>query len=444
MKIHDVFICLSIVNGCFAQSDRGGEDRRTESQTLEEAFRAYKKASNYERKIRLVIRFIEQLENISNNLKFFSDYSNLVGKLTGHNDSCSEKAQDAYSFLNNCGSTVPDLCSAPSISRVNASMCVNDKASSFIKFLKCANQKNVGLQNCFVENEPKFPQKCKNILNKLPQVKSAKSLCLNPLVSGSFSNCNNFIQNKIPSIIETCSGTSTQTEESKTVFVEGDEVIEQTESFDPIANELTLIVPSHGDREATTVIIGESSMVTSYEQYCVLGERPEDHINAVNDKSQSSKPSTFLNASTIETVYVFNVIGDEVNDNEKETLSDSFKNLCGGKPIKKSRSVTVDKNAFEKLNVFNESKIKKSLSTVTSRRKRSNMYTETRCAKTGTGCSFTFVTSTGSSIALSLRRHRVYATITCLACSNDLIQPKDLCNCSYIKDKLTYTECCKN
>lgn len=436
MKILILFICLTILHGCIAQSDGGGGPRKRgkfgpRKKILDKAFKTYKKAAKYEQKITQLIKIIEELEQKSEYSKLFFDYQNLVNKLSKYNNgSCFEKAQDAYYVLKNCTSFLPDLCSAPSISLVNASMCLDENASSFVKFLNCANAKKADLQNCFVEIDPEFSPECKNILKKLPKVKSAQNRCLN-----QFSNCNNFITNMIPSIIDAC--ISNPTEESKTVFMEGDEVIEQTESFDPIANELTLIVPAHGNREATTVIIGESSMVTSYEQYCVLGERPGDHISTVNEK-----PSTFLNASTLEIVYVFNVVEDEVTDDEKESLSDSFKKLCGGKPIKKSSSVTVEKDTFDKLNIFNGSQISNSPSSNTKRTRRSDKYTQTKCAKTGTGCSFTFVTSTGSSIKVN--RHRVYATITCLACSDDLLPPEGLCSCSYIKDDKTYTECCKN
>ena len=53
---------------------------------------------------------------------------------------------------------------------------------------------------------------------------------------------------------------------------------------------------------------------------------------------------------------------------------------------------------------------------------------------------FTFTTTENTEI--SLPKHSLYATITCLACST-LGKTDTLCDCQEIKDAASWTTCCK-
>ena len=75
--------------------------------------------------------------------------------------------------------------------------------------------------------------------------------------------------------------------------------MEQTESYNPDTNELTLSVPAHGTNVALTAIIGEESMVTSYDNYCVVGEPPANHTNSVSESSNSTDEADELDSTTI-------------------------------------------------------------------------------------------------------------------------------------------------
>ena len=93
-------------------------------------------------------------------------------------------------------------------------------------------------------------------------------------------------------------------------------------------------------------------MLTSYDQYCVLSNEHEEFVKPATSRSSESDSTTFVETGDVETVYAFNVVDDDLSDTEKDGLSDGFKNLCGGKPIKKSSKVVVDESTFNGLGVF--------------------------------------------------------------------------------------------
>ena len=84
---------------------------------------------------------------------------------------------------------------------------------------------------------------------------------------------------EIKNTTETPSASDTANDviETKTIFTEGDEVVEQSESYNPDTNEVALSVPAHGSNVALTAIIGEESMVTAFDNYCVVGDPPANH-----------------------------------------------------------------------------------------------------------------------------------------------------------------------
>ena len=148
--------------------------------------------------------------------------------------------------------------------------------------------------------------------------------------------------------------TSLPSVSSKTEFVlEGGEVLEQTQSFNPNTRELSVSVPSHGDREAVTIIYGEKEMVTAHDTYCLVGEPPKD-LNISVYENKKLLPDRPLNHNNVSSVFIFNVIDeDEMTNYEKESLPESFKALCKNKSLRRTSQVTVDKTIFQ-MNYFNK------------------------------------------------------------------------------------------
>ena len=148
------------------------------------------------------------------------------------------------------------------------------------------------------------------------------------------------------------SAQSTRVSVTVTVFVEGDEVVEQAQSYDPDTKELTVSVPAHSDREAITLIYGETSMVTSYNTYCIIGDSPED-LDTSSYENPKPDSSTPLNSSDVQSVFIFNVLDeDDMSEDEKETLPESFKTLCESKTIRRASQVIVNETVFEQSNFF--------------------------------------------------------------------------------------------
>ena len=147
-------------------------------------------------------------------------------------------------------------------------------------------------------------------------------------------------------------------------------MVEQTESYNPDTKELTVNVPAHSDREAITVIYGETSMVTSYTAYCIMGDTPADFDTSTYNNPQSESPAP-LDSSNVESVFIFNVVGEsEMTDDEKENLPESFKSLCGSKPVFTSSKVVVDEATFMQSNFFNNSLLESAELSGSSRSKR--------------------------------------------------------------------------
>ena len=333
---------------CLSSGKKNQEGDKRKSKIVKKAI---KKASDIEKKIMNVLESVKNLDKKSQS-EIFSEYSEVMEKVIDNFPNCVAEAQNAYAILQNCKTTVPSLCSPPNVSIKIAEECVDEKTSSFVRFLRCTSR-NVDSYKCYVDNKPKISKKCKAIAKLSDYVTKRKDACLDYNIIGSYGSCLAVIKNDVPTILNDCfgsSGTSSEPVESKTVFVEGDEVVEQTESFNTETNELTISVPAHGDRVANTVIIGEDSVVTSYDQYCVLTNEHEDFVKPAT--SRSSDATNFVETGDVETVYTFNIVEDDINDTEKDELSDSFKNLCGNKPIKKSSKVVVDEDTFNDLGVF--------------------------------------------------------------------------------------------
>ena len=136
----------------------------------------------------------------------------------------------------------------------------------------------------------------------------------------------------------------------KTIFIEGDTVVEQEDAFDPSTGDVQVKVPAHGNNVAVTVLIGGQSnsrsnafgMVTSFDDYCLVGPAPAISTSAYSNPEESDE---FTN-STIKSHYL-NVIEADLTEEERDTLPESFRVACRDKPIKKGRQVLVTEDSFD-------------------------------------------------------------------------------------------------
>ena len=125
----------------------------------------------------------------------------------------------------------------------------------------------------------------------------------------------------------------------------------QTESFDPNTGDVTLTVPAHGNNVAVTVLIAGPSnarsksfgMVTSFDDYCLVGEPPSDFSNSAYSSPDDS--DEFTNSTNKS--HHLNIIGSDLTEQEKSSLPESFLAVCKDKPIKNVTKVVVDEEGFD-------------------------------------------------------------------------------------------------
>ena len=110
-------------------------------------------------------------------LDFFSEYSEVLGNVVDNYPECAEQAKNANDILKNCKTTVPALCSPPDISIKKAEECVDEKSSSFIRFLRCTST-HVDSYKCYDDIRPKIPGKCKAIAGLSRKVTEINDTCL--------------------------------------------------------------------------------------------------------------------------------------------------------------------------------------------------------------------------------------------------------------------------
>ena len=235
-----------------------------------------------------------------------------------------------------------------------AAACNNTEfTANYTTAIECFNK----TINC---STTKIPDECKR--DKLTELIKKTRECTNNSLPNSFSYCMNYIKENVSTDISECLDVGTTTVpttipmttpnptssppiETKTIFTEGDEVVEQKESYNPDTKELTLSVPAHGNNVALTAIIGVDQMVTSYDNYCVLGDPPADHTTEVNENSSSGDEAE-VDPDSVDKVYTFNVVEGELTDAERAALPESFQTACKDKPIQKSKKIVVDEATY--------------------------------------------------------------------------------------------------
>ena len=287
-------------------------------------------------------RFYDKYNLLKNKLDKISDfkgYANLLGKITNDGTTCTDAAKAGYLLLNGCEKSAAAACNN------------TEFTSTYLTAIGC-----VKTINC---NTTSIPKECK-IKDNLKEIVDKTRECTNKKLFGTFSYCMSYIKENVSTDISKCldeappptpaptTPTGSPPIETKTIFTEGDEVVEQKESYNPDTKELTLSVPAHGDNVALTAIIGVDQMVTSYDNYCVLGDPPTDHTTDVSESSSSSDEANEVDPNSVDKVYTFNVVEGELTDAERAELPDSFQTACKGKPIQKTKQIVVDEATFNK------------------------------------------------------------------------------------------------
>ena len=117
------------------------------------------------------------------------------------------------------------------------------------------------------------------------------------------------------------------TVETKSVFVEGDEVVQQKESYNPETKELTISVPAHGDRVAVTVIIGEDVMTKVDNQYCMVGDTPNNTSSSPSSEEPSEEPNELTELNT-DKAFSFDIDEEKCLMKKKVLCQKQFKALA--------------------------------------------------------------------------------------------------------------------
>ena len=294
--------------------------------------------NNYAQNMRFQAKY-NLLENKLDKISVFQGYANLLGKITNDGTTCTEAAKAGYFLLNGCEKSAAAACNNTNFTATYLT------AIGCVKTVNCSTTKK------------DIPEECdiKPILDIL--VDKTRE-CTNKTLVGTFSYCMNYIKEDVSADISGCldeAPTTTQAPtttpsppvvETKTIFTEGDEVVEQNESYNPDTKELTLSVPAHGSNVALTAIIREDQMVTSYDNYCVLGDPPADHTTEVYENSDSVDEADEIDSASIVKVFSFNVVEGELTDAERAELPESFQTACKDKTIQKTRRIVVDEATF--------------------------------------------------------------------------------------------------
>ena len=297
------------------------------------------------------------LKNKLDKINVFNGYANLLGKMTNNGTTCTNAAKEGFLLLSGCETSAAAACNN------------TEFTSTYLTAIGCVNT-----INC---NTTKIPAECK-IQTNLSKIVAKTRECTNKNIPGTYSYCMSYIKENVSTVVSNCfdeiindpttvtpgptgtTGTTaptvsteptvttepTPTKTGTTIFVEGDEIVEQKESYNPDAKELTLSVPAHGKNVALKAIIGVDKMVTSYDNYCVLGDPPADFTPEVSERSRSTDNVDEFDSNSVQKVYSFNVVQGELTDAERAELPESFQTACKDKPIQKTTRIVVDEATF--------------------------------------------------------------------------------------------------
>ena len=121
----------------------------------------------------------------------------------------------------------------------------------------------------------------------------------------------------------------------QTIRKEGDEVIKEESSYDPNTRELTIHVPSHGSRPATTFIIGETVTAIVYPQECLVSNTPEyllELLVGAESSRGSCNGTAELTENDLVDKYSYVIAKGAMSKAKIAELPLSIQNACKPKP----------------------------------------------------------------------------------------------------------------
>ena len=260
------------------------------------------------------------------------EYSILLGKLTANGTSGTAAAKNAYNFLAACPTTASVSCNKTEFDSFipRAETCLED--------VTCSN----------------IPGNCK-LVTERDEIADRRNTCLGT-ENGSFTSCMNFVKENVSSIIcEDLPAEPLPPTNCTTVRTEGGEVITEESSFDPNTKELTISVPSHGNREAATFIIGETKTCIVYPQECLVSDTAQidlDLLNGAENMGDGCKDTVELKETDLDNSYSFNIDLGVLSGEEIAKLPQSIQNVCEGKTVRGETSIVVDEEIFNNNDTF--------------------------------------------------------------------------------------------
>ena len=148
---------------------------------------------------------------------------------------------------------------------------------------------------------------------------------------------------------------SLPTIDRKTVRTEGDEVIIEESSYNPNTKELTIGVPSHGNREAATFIIGEIVTCIVYPQECLVSDTTQsdqDLLNGAENTGDGNTDIVELKETDLDNSYSFSIVLRVLSEEDIAQLPKSIQDACKGKTVRRTTSIVVDEETFNNTDTF--------------------------------------------------------------------------------------------
>ena len=270
------------------------------------------KAQTWKKQAGIIVSAYDTLTEKTDQLDVFSNYSMLLGKLTDNGKTGSEEAKRAYSFLTECPATASVFCD-------------NTEFTSIVPTAEA----------CFTQvNCSNTPPEC-NLSAQKTAIVERRNTCLNETIDGTFVNCMTFVKEILPSIL--CELTEAPTATCQTIRIEGGEVIKEESSYNPNTRELTINVPSHGDRPATTFIIGETKTVTVYALECLVTDTPDhllDLLDGAENIGDACNSTVELTEGDLRDRYSYTIGKGVLSEEEIAELPQSIQEACELKIIR--------------------------------------------------------------------------------------------------------------
>ena len=114
-------------------------------------------------------------------------------------------------------------------------------------------------------------------------------------------------------------------------------------------------MPSHGNREAATFIIGEIVTCIVYPQECLVSDTTQsdqDLLNGAENSGDGCKDTVELKESDLDNSYSFSIVLRVLSEEDIAQLPKSIRDACKGKTVRRATSIVVDEETFKNTDTF--------------------------------------------------------------------------------------------